>query len=250
MLHYEESGSGEPLVLLHPFPLTSAAFWPQLEQPIPGVRLIAPDLRGFGKSGIGAGIMIMESLADDVLELMTFLELPSAFIGGVSMGGYVAMALTRSDPGRVKGLVLIDTQSGADDEAGKAKREATAKDIAARGMTVLVESLLPKLLAPSTSAEVRARVEQIMREVSPASAAGVTRGMAMRSDSRDILARFGGPSLVVVGDGDTITGPEKARAMAELLKGSRLEIIAGAAHLPNLDQPEAFSAAIARFMKA
>ena len=152
MLHFNEAGRGVPLVLLHAFPLSSEAFWPQLERPPEGVRLIAPDLPGFGQSPGRAGPLTMESMADDVLALMDTLELPNAFIGGVSMGGYVALALTRQDPGRVRGLVLVDTQATADDEAGKAKRETTAKDVEAKGLSVLVDSMLPKLLAEGTSA--------------------------------------------------------------------------------------------------
>ncbi len=250
MLNYREAGSGVPLVLIHAFPLSSEAFWPQLKTPIAGVRLIAPDLRGFGQSGPGTGVMTMESMADDVLTLMTSLDLPNAFIGGVSMGGYVAMALTRRDPGRVKGLVLVDTQQGADDEAGKAKRETTARDIETKGMPVLVDSMMPKLLAPLTSHEVRARVEKIMLETSPGSAAGATRGMVLRTDSKDILARFGGPALVVVGESDSVTSVEKAKAMAEVISGAKLEVISGASHLSNLDQPAAFNAALERFFAA
>ncbi len=250
MLRFEESGQGSPLIMLHAFPLTGQMYWQQLEKPPDGVRFIAPDFRGFGKSASSAGSMTMESMADDVLALMDRLELPSAFIGGVSMGGYVAMALTRRDPGRVRGLVLADTQLGADDEAGRAKRETTAKELESKGIEPLIASMLPKFLTSAAPTALRERLEQIMRSVSAQAAAAATRAMALRVDARDILSRFGGPSLVLVGDGDAVTPLEKAKAMADLLGGAKLEVIVGAAHLSNVEQPEAFNTALARFFAA
>ncbi len=248
MLHYEESGRGEPLMLLHAFPLSSEGFWPLLEKPVEGVRVIAPDFRGFGKSAATAGPQTMESMADDVLELMAALEVTRAYVGGVSMGGYVAMALLRQDPGRVKGLLLCNTQMGEDDEAGKVKREATAKDLEANGMKPLVEAMLPKFLTEKAPASVVERVKKLMLSTNPTAAAGATRGMALRLSSKDILARFAGPAMIVAGAQDSITGPEKAKAMADLVSGSTLEVIEGAAHLANLEQPEAFRPAVARLV--
>lgn len=249
MLNFKEVGTGVPLVMIHGFPLAGEAFWPQWESPIEGVRFITPDLRGFGQSPPSTGTQTMEAMADDVLELMTALALPTAFIGGVSMGGYVAMALTRRDPSRVRGLVLVDTQATADDESARARRETTAKELELKGMGPLIEAMSPKLLGARTSPDVYARLRRIMSEVNPTAAAAATRGMALRDDSKDILARFGGPSLIVVGEADTITPPEKAKMMAELTRGT-LEVMADAAHLPNLDQPAAFNAVLARFFAA
>lgn len=243
---YEDVGSGVPLLLLHGFPFTSESFWPQLERPPKGVRLIVPDHRGFGRSAPGVGVSTMEAMAEDALGLLDALGLHSAFVGGVSMGGYVAIALTRLDPGRVRGLVLIDTQSLPDDEAGKARREATARDVEANGVGGLVDGMLPKLFAPGAAAEVKARVERVMRAQSPAAVAAAARGMATRTDGKDILSRFGNPCAVIVGAEDVITPPEKAKVMHELVSGSTLELVAGAGHLVNLEQPDAFRALLER----
>ncbi len=245
---YEDRGEGLPLVLLHGFPFSSESFWPQLEAPPAGVRLIVPDHRGFGRSEPGDGPATMEAMAEDVLALLDALRLPAAVIGGLSMGGYVAIALARLDPGRVKGLVLIDTQSFADDEAGQARREAAAQDVEANGVGGLVDAMLPKLMSAGVDPGVRARVERLMRAQSPAGVAAASRGMASRTDGKDILSRFGGPCLVLVGDGDVVTPPEKAKAMAALVPGASLELIANAGHLTNLEQPAAFGAALERFL--
>lgn len=245
---YEDRGEGVPLLLLHGFPFTSQSFAPQLASPPKGVRLLVPDHRGFGQSGFVPGISSMESMAEDALALLDALKIGSALVGGVSMGGYVAIALTRLDPGRVSGLLLIDTQSSPDDEAGKAKREATAQDIEKNGVGGLVDGMLPRLLTSQAPAELRASLEAMMRAQTAQAVASAARGMATRTDGKDILSRFSGPCAIVVGEHDAITPVEKAKAMQALVGDSTLDVIAGAAHLPNLEQPAAFSAVLERFL--
>ncbi len=245
---YRDVGAGRPLLLLHGFPLTGASFWPQLDAPPQGIRLIVPDHRGFGQSARGESLLTMDALAADALSLLEALKLPQVAVGGVSMGGYVAMALLRLDPARVGRLILIDTQCGADDDAARARREATALELEARGVGPLVEAMIPKLLAPGAPEEVRRRVEALMRSVDPKSAARASRAMAIRADSREILSRFAGPALVVVGSDDSITPPAKAKEMAALIGGSRWVQIEGAGHLSNLEKPEAFNAALSEFL--
>ncbi|MER2563657.1 MAG: alpha/beta fold hydrolase [Myxococcaceae bacterium] len=244
---YEDRGEGTPLLLLHGFPFSSESFWPQLEAPPKGFRVIAPDHRGFGASALGEGPSTMEAMAEDALGLLDALKLPAAVVGGVSMGGYVALALARLDPGRVRGLVLIDTQSFGDDEAGKARRETVAQDVLANGVAGLTAGMLPKLLAPNAPAAVRSRVEALMLKQKPEAVAAASRGMALRSDAKPLLARFAGPTLVIVGALDAITPPEKAKVMAELVSGAQLETVAEAGHLTNLEQPEAFKKLLEQF---
>ncbi|PZR16674.1 MAG: alpha/beta hydrolase [Archangium gephyra] len=245
---YEDSGEGTPLLLLHGFPFTSQSFKPQLEKPPKGVRVIAPDHNGFGRSTFKHGISTMESMAEDALALLDALKIDTALVGGVSMGGYVAIALTRLDPSRVRGLVLIDTQSTADDEAGKAKREQTAQDVEKNGVKGLVEGMLPKLLTPEADPALRNQVEVMMLAQFPAAVAAAARGMATRTDGKDILSRFSGPCAVIVGAKDTITPVEKARQLQALVPDATLDVIENAAHLPNLEQTAAFDEALERFV--
>jgi pimeloyl-ACP methyl ester carboxylesterase len=235
------------VVLLHAFPLEGEMFELQWSALADRARFIVPDLRGFGGSSVGAGPSEIGAMADDVLGLLDHLEVPSAIVGGVSMGGYVSLALLRNDPGRVRALVLADTQTSADDEQGRATRETTARDVLAKGSAALLPSIA-KLLGPAASAELRARVSGWIAAGSPEGLAAAQRGMALRPDARDILARFGGPVLVMVGSGDVITPPAKARSMVELVPGAELVEIPGAGHLANLEQPEAFNAALGGFI--
>ncbi|MFZ5469157.1 MAG: alpha/beta fold hydrolase [Myxococcota bacterium] len=247
-LHYLDEGKGPPLLLLHAFPLSVDSFWPQLQSLTVNYRLIVPDQRGFGKSGVGEGASQMSMLAEDASAILDACGISSAVVCGVSMGGYVAMALLRLDPGRVRALVLIDTQAGADDEAGKAKREETARAVEQQGTQVLVESLLPRLLSPRAKPEVKDRLRRDILANSPRGVAAALRGMALRLDSRDILTRYGGPALVVIGEEDVITPPAKAEEMVKLIGGAKMARIPGAGHLSHLEAPEIFHRKLHAFL--
>ncbi len=247
---YRTGGSGEPVLLMHAFPVTSEAFWPQLDAPPPGARVICPDHRGFGGSELGPGVSTMEDLAKDALALLDALKLDRVIVGGVSMGGYAAMALLRVDPARVKGLVLADTHPLADDAAQTEKREAAAKDVEKNGMAGYTATALPNLLAADAKPYVRARIEGLMRSVNPAATAAAARGMAARGDSRELLQRYSGPALIVVGERDALTPPEKAREMQKLMPRSKLVVIPSAGHLSNVEAPQEFNAALGDFVRA
>ncbi len=246
-LFHQEAGAGVPLVLLHGFPVDRRLFAPQLEGPRAGVRVIAPDLPGFGRSA-PSSTFTMEAFAERVFGLMDALELPSAVVGGVSMGGYVAMAMTRLDPGRVRGLVLIDTQSIADDDAGRARREATAVELERDGVEPLVRAMVPRLLAPGADPALRGALEVMMREQPVATLAATSRGLGQRTDAKDILSRFANPCLVMVGEHDVVTPLERAEQLRGLVSGAQLEIVAGAGHLANFERPAQVNAALARFV--
>jgi pimeloyl-ACP methyl ester carboxylesterase len=247
VLDYRDVGQGLPVVLLHAFPLSGEMFVHQWTPLAKLARFIVPDLRGFGRSGVGDGPSTMETMADDVLALLDNLGIASAVVGGVSLGGYVSMALLRHDPSRVRALVLADTQMGADDAQTRANRELFAQDILAHGSAAQVPRSA-NLLGPTASPALRAQVAEWISANPAAGLAAALRGMAVRPDSRDILARFAGPLLVLVGEHDLPTPPGKARAIAELVPGAELVEIAGAGHLSNLEQPEAFNAALSRFL--
>ncbi|RJS16379.1 alpha/beta hydrolase [Corallococcus sp. H22C18031201] len=247
-LHYRDVGQGPAVLLLHAFPLTGASFDEQVAALSSRYRFILPDHRGFGQTPPGEGPTEMSRIARDALALLDALQVDSAVVGGVSMGGYAAMALLREDAGRVRGLVLVDTQATADDDAGRARREVTAREALEHGPEAVVTGLLPKLVAEGPDSPVGRRVAAQIREASPLGLAAAQRGMGMRPDSKDMLARYAGPALVVVGEHDAITPVEKAQQMAGLVSGARLEIIRGAAHLSNQERPEEFNAVLGSFL--
>lgn len=240
-LAFDERGTGTPLLLLHAFPFSREMFRLQLEALSAYARVVTMDIRGFGESTGTVDPLEMSRIARDAFALLSHLGIGGALVGGVSMGGYAAMAMVREDASRVRGLLLADTQALADDAEGKQRREQTAQTVLRGGIGTLATSMPEKLLAPAAPASLRAEVERMIRGIRAETAAAASRGMGLRPDSRELLARFHGPALILVGEKDVPTPPERARQMHELLHGSTLVTLPGAGHLANLEQPVAFN---------
>ena len=247
-LHYRDVGQGPAVLLLHGCPLTGSSFDAQVKALSGRYRFIVPDIRGFGETPLGDGPTEMSLIARDALALLDALKIDSVVVGGVSMGDYAALALLREDAGRVGGLVLMDTQATADDAEGKARREATAKQALESGLAPFAETMVPKMVAAGLDSPVGRDVAAMMRSITPAGMAAAQRGMGLRPDSKDILARYAGSALIIVGEHDPITPPAKAKELAGLITGARLELIPGAAHLPNQEQPERVNAVLDSFL--
>ena len=149
-LAHRESGSGIPLVLLHAFPLSSAMWLEQREILGARCRVITPDQRGFGGSPLGDDPPSLDACAEDLLALLDGLGLERIVLGGLSMGGYVAMALLRRAPERVAALVLADTKADADTPEAREVRLRTAETVESEGTAQLAEQMLPALLGATT----------------------------------------------------------------------------------------------------
>ena len=185
---------GPVVVLLHGFPL-SRAMWDEQLAGIGSIyRVIAPDLRGFGESPVPEGVYTMDAMADDVVELLETLEIMGpVVVGGLSMGGYVALSLAARYPTRVQALMLMDTRAGADTPEAAQGREATAKAVlAADSVAPVVDAMLPRLFSKLTLEQHPERVEPmkaVMEQTAPQGVAGALRGMASRPDRRGDLAQ-------------------------------------------------------------
>jgi pimeloyl-ACP methyl ester carboxylesterase len=251
-LYHRDSGSGTPLVLLHAFPLSSAMWLAQREGLADVCRVITPDQRGFGGSELGDDEPSLDAVADDVARLLDGKGLDTVVLGGLSMGGYVAMAFLRRHPGRVRGLVLADTRAGADADAGREKRLAMAQMLTDDPeSTVVVDQVLPTLLGPTTQSErqlVAGRVKGFAQSAPPAAVAWAQRAMAARGDSFDVLRAVDVPTLVVVGEEDGLTPVAESESIAEAVPGARLVVLPRAGHLSALEDPEGFNAAVREFL--
>lgn len=231
------------LVLLHAFPLDSS-MWS-----VPGA--VTPDQRGFGSAPLGDAPPSLDVAADDVAALLDERGLDRVVLGGLSMGGYVAMAFLRRHPARVGALVLADTKMTADPPAAAANRERLAAAVEAAGSSaLLVDELLPKLVGAttrSTRPDVVSRVRAMVETAPPAGVAWAQRAMAARPDSAETLAAVEVPTLVVVGEEDALSPVADAEAMAATIPGARLAVLPGAGHLTAMEDPEAFAAVLADF---
>lgn len=242
------------LVLLHAFPLTSHIYAEQ-HVGLEGVAdVLAPDLRGFGSTPLGADAPSLEVLADDVVRLLDERGIDRAVIGGTSMGGYVALAVLRRRPDRVSGLVLANTKATADVPAARENRERIAALAEAEGsVRVLHEELEPKLLGATTVAtrpDLVSLVHAQVASAAPAAVAWAQRAMAARLDSLSTLAGCEVPVLVVAGSEDALMTQEDARAMADAAPRSTLEVLTGVGHLGCLEAPDRWNVAVGALLAA
>ena len=245
-LTYRDQGSGPVVVLAHAFPLDSSMWEGQIDALADRARVVAPDLPGFGGSDVQEGLTV-DAAADAVAELLDRLGADGpVVVGGLSMGGYVALAFARLYPQRVGGLILADTKADPDDESAKAKRDEAIVKVREHGVGRLVEEMVPKLI------HVDGPVGRTVRAIgNRQSAAGITaalRAMRDRPDGRPGLAHVAAPALVIVGEHDAVTPPERAEALAGGLSNARLVRIPAAGHLSNLENPAVFNAAVAAFL--
>ena len=244
-----ESGTGTPLVLLHAFPLAASMWSAQLDG-LPGTtgtdaRVLAPDQRGFGGTELGDDEPSLDHVADDVALLLDATGIDRAVVGGLSMGGYVALAFARRHPARLAGLLLADTKATADTDAARANRERIAAAVLARdSVRLLAEERMEDTLLGPDSGHLAARVRALIAEAPPKAVAWAQRAMAARGDTLDVLPGLAVPAAVVVGAADTVTPPAEAELMAGALPDAELTVIPGAGHLSAVEAPEAFDAAV------
>jgi 3-oxoadipate enol-lactonase len=243
---YESVGSGPALVLVHAFPFDSR-MWRKTAAVLAGQRrVITPDMRGFGLSDLASDGFSIADMADDVAALLDALGLPAATVGGMSMGGYVALAFARRHRDRLQSLVLADTKAASDTPEARQGRQAAITLVETQGVAALLEKQIPRLLSASASESLRAEVRALGAQPPNAVIAAI-RALRDRPDRTAELPKIAVPTLVVVGAEDALAPPGEARTMAAAIPNARVVEIPGAGHLSNLENPDAFAAALAGF---
>jgi 3-oxoadipate enol-lactonase len=251
-IFYEVRGKGPDLVLLHPFPADHGVWSPVAEMLSDAFRVITPDLRGLGDSAPGEGIATMRKHAEDVLRVCQDAGMEKALFGGNSVGGYVLFEFWRRFRERVSGLILVDTKASPDGDNARQTRLAAADDVLRRGTEPFVDAQLPKLLGESTHRnrpDVVQHAKQMMMKASATGIAAVQRGMAERPDSVPTLASIDVPTLVVVGDEDTITPVAEMERIHAAVRGSVMRRIPQAGHYSPLERSEDVHRVIREFLK-
>jgi pimeloyl-ACP methyl ester carboxylesterase len=253
-IHYDDTGSsaGLPVLLIHGHPFDRTLWAPQAEALVAaGHRVITPDLRGYGASGVETGPVYLSDFADDLAALLDHLDIDRAVVGGVSMGGQIALEIQRTHTHRVRALVLSDTSAPAETDEGKAFRNRLADRLLAEGMNGYADEVIGKMLADynvTALPDVAEHVLSMMRATDPRGAAAALRGRAERPDYRDTLAAVQSPVLIVVGADDVYTPVSDAEAIHALVPHAVLAVIEGAGHLPGAEQPGRFNAALLDFL--
>lgn len=248
-MSYDDRGTGRPVVLLHAFPVDRRMWAGQLADLSADHRVVTPDFRGFGQS-IGDRPFSIEDLADDVHALLKEIGALPCVLGGLSMGGYVAMAFARKYPADLMGLILLDTRAEADDAKARDGRAAAIDSVRKGGAKAIADQMVPKLLAPGASEskpDVAGQVRAMIEACPPMTIERALAALRDRPDSSDSLRRVRVPTLIVVGEGDQVTPPTLAETMRQLVPGAALVTIPGAGHLSPVEQPGLVSEAIRSF---
>ena len=252
-MSYRDLGEGEPLVLLHAFPLNGRMFESQMAAFSGSHRVVAPDYPGFGRSPRTPAQPDVRYYAEGLRGLLDRLHLERVILGGVSLGGYVAFECMRLFPERVSALVLANTRAEPDSEEMRETRKEMALSVAREGVGVLVDLQMERLLTPDTlqnDEELVERVRAMIFENSPDGAVAALGAMRERPDSTPLLGEIGVPTLVVGGEDDGISPPEIMGALAAKIPGARHVTIPQTGHLSNLEAPEEFNAALSDFLKS
>ncbi|MFE0020247.1 alpha/beta fold hydrolase [Amycolatopsis sp. NPDC059021] len=242
-LEYDERGEGEPILLIHGHPFDRSMWRPQLEHFGARHRVIAPDLRGYGASTVVPGKTPLDVFAKDLAALLDGLGIERVVLGGLSMGGQIVLEFHRLFPGRVRALVLADTSAEAETPEGVRARNAMADRLLREGMSGYAEEVRYKMVSRDNPATAEL-VAGMMHAAPPEGAAAALRGRAERPSYVDMLATVRVPSLVVVGEQDEFTPLADARLLHDRIPGSRLLVVPGAAHMPNLERPDVFNSAL------
>lgn len=249
------AGPRHTLVLAHAFPLGAQMWEPQLRAMPEGWRLIALDLRGFGGSTDpepDASMPSLDEYADDMVDLIEGLELESVVIGGLSMGGYVALAVMRRQPAWARGLVLADTRAGADTSEGRAARRGMLALLDREGPQGIAQEMMPKLLGKTTletNPDATETVRRLIKGQSPSAIRGAILRMKDRPDATPGLGAIGVPTIVIVGEEDVLTPPAESEALAAAIPDALLVTLPGAGHLSSLESPDAFTATLTAFLQ-
>ena len=252
-LAYRDTGTGLPTVFIHGHPFNQSMWDQQVSALSWKHRVITYDIRGYGQSEVPAvEATTLETLADDIAALLDHVNIPTAVIAGLSMGGQIAMAFAEQHPQRLSGLILAATFPQADTPEAAATRRATADRFLTQGSILPGIEMLPKLLAPATikdHPEIALQVLTMIAQTPPAGAAAALRGRAQRKDYTPTLPHIAAPTVIVVGTEDAYTNVDTAKQIQQSIPNASLEIFEGIGHLPNLEAPDHFNAVLVDFLK-
>ena len=245
-LGYVESGSGDamPIVFLHGVGSDKSVWRPQLTHFGNERRSLAFDYPGYGDSDPAPDGTNRDDYAAAILSAMRGLGVERAHICGLSLGGVVAIAMYAVGPGRCASLILADTF--AVHPQGRAIYERSLAG--SRDLGTMAEARVDVLLAEPADRDVRREVVETMSRIDPA-AYRIGAEAVWLADQRDRAQAIDAPALILCGDQDLITPVDLSKELVDLIPDARMQVIAGAGHLTNLEKPREFNRAVEGFIR-
>jgi 3-oxoadipate enol-lactonase len=250
---YAVLGDGPPLVLLHPFPAHHEFWLPAAQHLSSRYRVILPDLRAHGDSDAGEGPATMEKHAADITGVLDEAQVGRAVFCGVSIGGYILFEFWRRYRERVAGLALCDTRAQPDTAESRAARLRSAEDVLERGTEPFLDGMIPRLLGKTTietRPDLVAQARRMMLKMSAEDVAQAQRGMAERPDSVPTLKTINVPTLILIGDQDTLSTVADGELMRQNIAGSELKVISKAGHYAAFERSAEAGTLLRQFVDA
>lgn len=247
--HYEEAGSGPAILLVHGFPLDHRIWDDQVKQLSSRFRVIAVDLKGFGKSASTEAFTI-DSMADELAEFISAVNATPAVVAGLSMGGYISFSLAVRHPEIMKGLAIVCSKAEADTPAGREARQKMAELAQTQGAKPVAEQMMPKMFCETTyknRPELVEKLRGIMEASPPTTIANACFAMRDRVDRTPDLPKLAMPVMIILGEKDSIIPAEMGKAMALACRQGALKLIPGAGHLATMEEPAVVSQVLADF---
>ncbi len=248
----DDFGTGNiPIIFIHGFPFDKSSWQPQMEFLKHTHRVLAYDIRGFGKSTAGEENVSISLFTDDLIELMDVLQIEKAVACGLSMGGYILLNAVNRYPERFEAIILSDTQCIADSAEGKAKRYKTIDQINEEGLKDFADGFVKNIFCPDSlenKNELVEKIRDIILTTSPITITGTLSALGQRPEMCSTLNEILIPVLILCGEEDTITPMTRAEFLYRNIANSELHSIGKAGHMSNLEQPDEFNSYLTPFI--
>ena len=235
------TGAGNrALLLLHGYPFDHSMWRPQIRDLSEEARILAPDLRGLGKSESNGEGASMTTYAEDAIAWMNAAGMERVVVAGLSMGGYIAFEIWRRARERVLGLVILDAKAEPDSAEAKEARDRAKQDIARGGMKAVCEATVERVLGKTTRATRAGVVEHMRRMIlttNPQGAIVALGALRDRPSSIPDLPGINVPTIVAVGEEDELTPVAASQTMAAAIPGAELRILPRSGHVSSLEAP-------------
>lgn len=246
-IYYEVHGEGEPMVLVHGYPLNSGLFRDNVGPLSEQYQVITVDLRGYGQSETPDSEGSVVTYASDVLAVMDAAGVEQAIIGGMSMGGPIVFEMYRQAPERFRGMILNDTIAAGASPAEAGLWQGVAGQVQELGVPSLVDFLMPDMLTAETrmdNPELADYLGGLMEEASEDAALAGASALETRPDSAATLSEITVPTLILTGEEDSLYPYEIAQSLNEGILNSELVLLPGAAHAAIIEAADEANAAI------
>lgn len=243
MLHYNKTGSGDPVLLVHGFPNDGSSWDKLLPLLSSNYQYIVPDLPGAGKSA-ALPELSLEKMAGSILDVLEKEGIDKAILVGHSMGGYTIMEAAQHFPERIKGIALVHSLASADTEEKRAIRERSIKLLQSggSGKSVFLKAMAENLFAEAFKEKYPRAVDEVANKgmaLSADSLSAFYKAIMLRSDKKDWLSQNTGiPIQWIIGDEDKATPMDEALAQCHLSGVNDVRLYRGVGHMSMMEAPE------------